>query len=114
MLGNHITIDAMICKSAGGETVDEQRIWQPYADHLVYSVLMALPWGGSDLAEGAPTELEKLMGEVEKYMELRPVQLSTALRPFFEGEDEASMSDSGAASFLGQVSCSAFTQSLTA
>lgn len=89
--------------TAGGEGQDDQRIWQPYADHLVYSVLMALPWGGADLAEGAPAELEKLMSEVEKYMELRPMKFSTAMRPFFEGDDEASMSDSGAASFLGQV-----------
>lgn len=64
---------------------------------------MALPWGGPDLAEGAPAEMERLLGEAEKYMELRPERLSAALRPFFEGEDEASLSDSGAASFLGQV-----------
>ena len=78
-------------------------MWQPYADYLVYSVLIALPWGGADLAEGAPAELEKLLETAEKYMELRPQQLTTALRPFFQGEDEASTSDSGAASFLGQV-----------
>lgn len=88
---------------AGKEGLDSSRVWQPYADYLVYSVLMALPWGGTDLAEGAPAELDKLLESAEKYMELRPQQLTSALRPFFQGEDEASTSDSGAASFLGQV-----------
>ena len=90
-------------QSAGKEGADGGRVWQPYADYLVYSVLLALPWGGPDLAEGAPAELEKLLESAEKYMELRPQQLTSALRPFFQGEDEASTSDSGAASFLGQV-----------
>ena len=88
---------------AGKGGVDDRRVWQPYADYLVYSVLIALPWGGPDLAEGAPAELEKLMESAERYMELRPQQLTSALRPFFQGTDEASTSDSGAASFLGQV-----------
>ena len=89
--------------SAGGDSRDEQRIWQPYTDYLVYIVLMALPWGGPDLAETAPAEMEKLLAEAEKYMDLRPTAHTPALRPFFEGDDPASMSDSGAASFLSQV-----------
>ena len=88
-------------------------MWQPYADYLVYSVLIALPWGGADLAEGAPAELDKLLESAEKYMELRPQQLTTALRPFFQGEDEASTSDSGAASFLGQVAFLSMLQSMS-
>ena len=78
-------------------------MWQPYADYLVYIALMALPWGGPDLAEGAPQDLERLLAEVGKYVALRPASHTPALRPFFEGEDTASLSDSGAASFLGQV-----------
>ena len=97
-------MEALIsCPSAGGDTRDEQRIWQPYADYLVYIVLMALPWGGPDLAETAPAEMEKLLAEAEKYMDLRPTAHTPGLRPFFEGDDPASTSDSGAASFLGQV-----------
>ena len=37
--------------------MDSGRGWQPYADHLVYSALAALPWGGSELAESAPAEV---------------------------------------------------------
>ena len=87
----------------GGEGKDKERIWQPYADFLVSAVLMALPWGGAELAEGAPAELQKLTADVEKYMELRPSTHTAALRPFLKGDDPASTSDSGAASFLGQV-----------
>lgn len=89
---------------AGGEGKDRERIWQPYTDFLVYISLMALPWGGSELADSAPTDLNGLLVEAEKYMELRPSSHTRALRPFLEGDDPASMSDSGAASFLGQAS----------
>lgn len=37
---------------------DDGRSWQPYADYLVYMTLMALPWGGAELAEGAPEQLQ--------------------------------------------------------
>lgn len=87
----------------GGEGKDKERIWQPFADFLVSIVVLALPWGGPELAEGAPAELQKLTADVEKYMELRPSSHTAALRPFLQGDDPASMSDSGAASFLGQV-----------
>ena len=66
-------------------------------------MLIALPWGGSSLAEASEQQTTELLQEVDKYMELRPCKLNSALRPFFEGEDPASTSDSGSASFLGQV-----------
>ena len=69
----------------------------------MYIVLMALPWGGPELAESVPADMQKLLADVEAYMGLRPRLHQPALRPFFEGDDEASKSDSGAASFLGQV-----------
>ena len=48
---------------AGG-TTDQGRRWQPYTDFLVYSALMALPWGGPDLAQSAPAELDRLFTKV--------------------------------------------------
>jgi hypothetical protein len=48
---------------AGG-TEDQGRRWQPYTDFLVGSVLMALPWGGPDLAQSAPADLDRLFGKV--------------------------------------------------
>lgn len=67
---------------------------------------MALPWGGSELAESAPAELERLFATVIQYMEKRPRPSQPALRPFTEAKDEndiPAQSDSGGASFLGQV-----------
>ncbi|KAK9820118.1 hypothetical protein WJX72_006327 [[Myrmecia] bisecta] len=89
-----------------GDQSDSGRQWQPYSDHLVYMALMALPWGGSELADSAPSEMERLFTAVEGYMTLRPRAEQPALRPFYEAaddEDVPAQSDSGAASFLGQV-----------
>lgn len=47
-----------------GGTMDQGRRWQPYTDFLVYSALMALPWGGPDLAQSAPAELDRLFAKV--------------------------------------------------
>lgn len=69
----------------------------------MHAVLLALPWGGPDLAEASADEFASFLHHVDQYIELRPCKLNLGLRPFFEGEDPASMSDSGAASFLGQV-----------
>ena len=72
----------------------------------MYAALMALPWAGPELAEGAAAELARLFAAVEAYMAKRPRQSQPALRPFYEAsgdEDAPAQSDSGGASFLGQV-----------
>jgi hypothetical protein len=45
---------------------------------------MALPWGGAELAEGAPAEVERLVAAVGEYMELRPRDCQPALAAFYE------------------------------
>jgi nuclear cap-binding protein subunit 1 len=90
---------------AGG-LEDGGRGWQPYTDHVVYCALMALPWGGPELAEGAPAETARIFAAVEAYMGARARQSQPALAPFSARRDEkdtAAASDSGGASFLGQV-----------
>ena len=80
---------------------------QPYADTLVSMLLMSLPWADETLARGSGEAMTNLLDLVGQYMEARPVQSSSALQPFLEsaGEDDlAAQSDSGAASFLSQVS----------
>ena len=87
---------------AGGDP----RLWQPYADFLVGGVLMALPWGGSELAESAPEQMALLFSAVETYMEGRPRRHQPGLQPFARPRDDddlAAESDSGAASFLTAV-----------
>ena len=52
-------------------------------------------------------QVGRLFDAAERYMGMRPRSMQPALRPFFEsrGEtDAAAASDSGGASFLGQVS----------
>lgn len=44
--------------------------------------LMALPWGGPELAESVPEQLEGLMGAVDAYMARRPRDTQPSLRPF--------------------------------
>lgn len=65
-----------------GPTGDGGRSWQPYADHLVYIALLALPWGGPELAESVPEQLSGLLGAVDAYMAKRPRATQPSLRPF--------------------------------
>ena len=61
---------------------DDGRSWQPYADHLVYTALMALPWGGPELAESVPEAVADLLAAAEAYMGKRPRSTQPSLRPY--------------------------------
>lgn len=56
--------------------------WQLWTDYLVSIILLALPWGGSELVDSAPSEFSSLFEKVEKYVGKRPVQNDVTLRPF--------------------------------
>lgn len=86
--------------------------WQPWTDFLVQLLLAALPWCGRDLAAAGPDDLAgtgglpALLQRIEAYMAARPVAEDEALRPMYgaRGEDDAAArSDSGGASFLGEL-----------
>ncbi|KAF6253367.1 armadillo-type protein [Scenedesmus sp. NREL 46B-D3] len=80
--------------------------WQPWCDQLAYMVLGALVWGGLPLQEGCPAEHSSLLEAVSSYMAARPVQESVELRPMYgasDASDASAASDSGGASFLGQL-----------
>ena len=47
-----------------------------------YAALMALPWGGPELAESVPDDLEALLQAAEAYMAKRPRSSQPSLRPF--------------------------------
>lgn len=77
-------------RDGAGGTADEGRQWQPYTDHLLYSVLMALPWGGLELVAGLEGDrLGPLFEVAEEYMGLRPRQSSSGLAPFSAALNEA-------------------------
>lgn len=68
--------------AAAGPAGDDGRSWQPYADHLVYMALMALPWGGPELADSVPEQLGGLLDAAEAYLGRRPRASQPSLRPF--------------------------------
>lgn len=88
------------------------RWWQPYADHLVYMALSAVPYGGKGLMEASREEILELSTLLDQYMLDRPRNLQPGLQPFAmpvkEG-DRLAASDGGAASFLSEY-VSAFKQ----
>ncbi|EFJ50956.1 hypothetical protein VOLCADRAFT_88418 [Volvox carteri f. nagariensis] len=101
----------------GGGAAAAAAAVQPWSDFLVYAVLAALPWCGRDLAAAASlgdidgsgdggTSLTGLLAIVESYMASRPVSVDESLRPMLGSrseEDLAARSDSGGASFLGEL-----------
>ncbi|GBF87915.1 nuclear cap-binding subunit 1 [Raphidocelis subcapitata] len=81
--------------------------WQPWADHLAYCAVAALPWAGGDLADAAPDELGAVLEAAEAYMAARPAARDEGLSPWLPGilpeGDAVSGADSGGASFLGEL-----------
>lgn len=58
------------------------RSWQPYTDFIVYTVLIALPWGSTVIFEDAPAAWEALCTKVDDYISNRPIQRDSATSPF--------------------------------
>ncbi len=80
------------------------RTWQRFTDAVVQAALLALPWGGIDLwPEMPPSAHAQLHGQVQAYLDARPLQESPALGPFFQPLDEEDVLaglDNEGASFL--------------
>ncbi|KAL4428043.1 hypothetical protein ABPG75_002132 [Micractinium tetrahymenae] len=99
-------VDVAVAAAEASPEGDDGCSWQPYTDHLVYSALMVLPWGGAELAESVPAELSALLAAVDAYMACRPRSTQPSLRPFaaaIREDDAVAESDNGGASFLGEV-----------
>ncbi len=58
--------------SCAGAADPSGRTWQPWADHLVYSAVAALPWGGAELCEGDAQGMERLVAGVDSYLQASP------------------------------------------
>lgn len=87
---------------------DGGRLWQPYTDFLVTSALLAVPWGGPEMAESAPNDVQQLLASARSYQQARPRQMQQALRPLptldpASPDDLTASCDSGGASRLIQV-----------
>ncbi|KAK9821283.1 hypothetical protein WJX74_008679 [Apatococcus lobatus] len=91
-----------------GDMQDGGRLWQPYTDFLVTSALLAVPWGGPEMAESAPNDMQQLLAAARSYQQARPRQMQQALRPMptldpAAAEDLAALCDSGGAARLVDV-----------
>jgi len=99
LLSDMVKVAITAASSAG-----DSRVWQPWADHMVYCVLAALPWAAPELADAAPEAMDALLDVVAEYIAARPSAHTAALMPFYGGardhSDRCLQSDSGGASFL--------------
>ncbi|KAK2415155.1 nuclear cap-binding protein subunit [Trifolium repens] len=76
--------------SSAATTVDEEKgnpLWQPCADFYIACILSCLPWGGAELAEQIPEDIERVMVGIEAYLSIRKHTSDTGLS-FFENVDE--------------------------
>uniref|UniRef100_A0ACD5XLI2 Uncharacterized protein n=1 Tax=Avena sativa TaxID=4498 RepID=A0ACD5XLI2_AVESA len=74
ILPNSIIETYEILLSAAATILDEEAgnpSWQPRADFYVYCILASLPWGGSELFEQVPDELERVLVGIESYISIR-------------------------------------------
>ncbi|KAF5829207.1 armadillo-type protein [Dunaliella salina] len=98
-------LEAMVASSNAAMTSDapHRHLWQPWSDWMVYCVVAALPWAGSELSAACPSEMARLSEAIDAYLEKRPVSFSQELKPFraeIKEGDIAMRNDSGGASYL--------------
>ncbi|CAN1751114.1 Nuclear cap-binding protein subunit 1, partial [Linum perenne] len=85
--------------SSAATTLDEEKgnpSWQARGDFFVTCILSCLPWGGSELAEQVPEEIERVMVGMEAYLSIRRHNSDIGLS-FFEDDDD---SNAGEKDFL--------------
>ncbi|CAN7012240.1 hypothetical protein IGI04_012606 [Brassica rapa subsp. trilocularis] len=82
--------------SSAATTVDEEKgnpSWQAQADFYVICILSSLPWGGAELAEQVPDEIERVLVGIQAYLSIRKHSSSSGLNFFLKGESENSPSE---------------------
>ncbi|KAK8520582.1 hypothetical protein V6N13_030975 [Hibiscus sabdariffa] len=75
--------------SSAAITVDEEKgnpSWQARADFYVICILSCLPWGGAELAEQVPEEIERVLVGVQAYLSIRRHTSDSGLS-FFEDDE---------------------------
>ncbi|KAK1556319.1 hypothetical protein Q3G72_002673 [Acer saccharum] len=77
--------------SSAATIVDEEKgnpSWQACGDFYVTCILSCLPWGGAELVEQVPEEIERVLAGLEAYLSIRK-HVSDAGLSFFEDYDES-------------------------
>lgn len=75
--------------SSAATIVDDEKgnpSWQARADFYITCILSCLPWGGSELGEQSPEEIERLMVGIEAYLSIRRHVSETGLSVFEDME----------------------------
>ncbi|KAL8033174.1 hypothetical protein ABFS82_13G145400 [Erythranthe guttata] len=83
--------------SSAATTVDEDKgnpSWQACADFYITSILSCLPWGGAELVEQIPEEIDRVMVGIQAYMSIRRHVSDAGCSPF-EFIDDTSQTDGG-------------------
>ncbi|KAL6514040.1 Nucleic acid dioxygenase ALKBH1 [Orobanche hederae] len=81
--------------SSAATTVDEDKgnpSWQACADFYMTCILSCLPWGGAELVEQVPEEIDRVMVGIQAYMSIRR-HVSDAGCSMFEHMDVRSQGD---------------------
>ncbi|KAL0443137.1 UNVERIFIED_CONTAM: Nuclear cap-binding protein subunit [Sesamum latifolium] len=83
--------------SSAATTVDEDKgnpSWQACADFYITCILSCLPWGGAELVEQIPEEMDRVMMGIEAYMSIRRHVSDAGCSPF-EYIDDKNQGDGG-------------------
>ncbi|XP_022861062.1 nuclear cap-binding protein subunit 1 [Olea europaea var. sylvestris] len=81
--------------SSAATTVDDDKgnpSWQARADFYITCILSCLPWGGGELVEQVPEEIERVMAGIQAYMSIRRHVSDTGFS-VFEDIDESNEPD---------------------
>ncbi|KAG8386641.1 hypothetical protein BUALT_Bualt03G0169800 [Buddleja alternifolia] len=81
--------------SSAATTVDEDKgnpSWQSCADFYITCILSCLPWGGAELVEQVPEEMDRVMVGIQAYMSIRKHVSDSGCSPF-ERIDDRSQAD---------------------
>ncbi|XP_058208766.1 nuclear cap-binding protein subunit 1 [Rhododendron vialii] len=76
--------------SSAATTVDEEKgnpAWQACADFYITCVLSCLPWGGAELVEQVPDDIQSVMSGVQGYFSLRRRVSDSGFSVFKDADD---------------------------
>ncbi|XP_073297270.1 nuclear cap-binding protein subunit 1-like isoform X1 [Primulina huaijiensis] len=82
--------------SSAATTVDDEKgnsSWQACADFYITCILSCLPWGGAELVEQVPEEIDRVLVGIQAYLSIRRHVSDTGCSAF-EYNDERNQDDS--------------------
>uniref|UniRef100_A0A7N0THA5 Nuclear cap-binding protein subunit 1 n=1 Tax=Kalanchoe fedtschenkoi TaxID=63787 RepID=A0A7N0THA5_KALFE len=93
--GSLVTIFETLLSSSA-MTADEDKgnpLWQAQADFYMTCILSSLPWGGAELFEQVPDDIDRIMVGVEAYLSIRTHSSDVGLSFFEDQETDDSITE---------------------